>query len=54
MLASFMGSFMQYRVRADAGDVFEVFSNKISAEIKLGAHVTLSFPPHAIHLLPSI
>ncbi len=54
MLASFMGSFMQYRVRADAGDVFEIFSNKISAEIKLGARVTLSFPPHAIHVLPSI
>ena len=49
-----MGSFMQYRVRTDAGDVFEIFSNKISAEIKLGARVRLSFPPHAIHLLPSI
>jgi iron(III) transport system ATP-binding protein len=54
MLASFMGSFMQYRVRTDAGDVFEIFSNKISAEIKLGARVRLSFPRHAIHLLPSI
>ncbi|MBV9630047.1 MAG: TOBE domain-containing protein, partial [Xanthobacteraceae bacterium] len=53
MLASFMGSFMQYRVRTDAGDVFEVFSNKISAEIKLGARVRLSFPRQAIHVLSS-
>jgi hypothetical protein len=54
MLASFMGSFMQYRVRTDAGDVFEIFSNTISAAVKLGARVRLSFPPHAIHLLPRI
>jgi iron(III) transport system ATP-binding protein len=54
MLASFMGSFMQYRVRTEVGDVFEVFSNKISAAIKLGARVRLSLPPQAIHVLPSL
>jgi hypothetical protein len=49
-----MGSFMQYRVRTEVGDVFEVFSNKISAAIKLGARVRLSLPPQAIHVLPSL
>jgi iron(III) transport system ATP-binding protein len=53
MLASFMGSFMQYRVRTDTGDVFEVFSNKISTDIKLGSRVRLSLPPQAIHVLSS-
>jgi iron(III) transport system ATP-binding protein len=54
MLASFMGSFMQYRVRADTGDTFEVFSNKITSEVKPGARVSLQFAPKSIHLLPSL
>jgi iron(III) transport system ATP-binding protein len=54
LLASFMGSFMQYRVRADTGDVFEVFSSVISGAIKLGARVRLQFAPKSIHLLPSL
>ena len=54
MLASFMGSFMQYRVRADTGDTFEVFSNKITSEVKPGARVLLRFAPKSIHLLPSL
>jgi iron(III) transport system ATP-binding protein len=54
LLASFMGSFMQYRVRTDTGDVFEVFSSVISSAIKLGARVRLQFAPKSIHLLPSL
>jgi iron(III) transport system ATP-binding protein len=54
LLASFMGSFMQYRVRADTGDVFEVFSSTITSAIKLGARVRLQFAPKTIHLLASI
>jgi iron(III) transport system ATP-binding protein len=54
LLASFMGSFMQYRVRADTGDVFEVFSSVISSAIKRGARVRLQFAPKFIHLLPSL
>ncbi len=54
LLASFMGSFMQYRVRADTGDTFEAFSNKITSEIKPGARVLLRFAPQSIHVLPSL
>src|SRR5262245_1410893 len=54
LVASFMGSFMQYRVRADSGDVFEVFSGTITGAIKLGARVRLQFAPKAIHLLVSV
>ena len=54
LLASFMGSFMQYRVRADTGDTFEVFSNKITSDIKPGARVLLQVAPQSIHVLPNL
>jgi iron(III) transport system ATP-binding protein len=52
ILASFMGAFMQYRVRTAGGDTFEVFSNDIASGIKISGRVTLKIPPSAIRLLP--
>ena len=52
ILASFMGAYMQYRVRLARGDTFEVFSDEISSGIKISDHVTLKIPPRAIRLLP--
>ncbi|MGZ3408964.1 MAG: ABC transporter ATP-binding protein [Xanthobacteraceae bacterium] len=52
-LASFMGSFMQYRVRADGGDTFEITSSEILRDIKIGDRVRLSISPESIRLLPS-
>jgi iron(III) transport system ATP-binding protein len=52
ILASFMGAFMQYRVRSARGDMFEVFSNDIAGGIKISDRVTLRIAPRAIRLLP--
>ena len=54
ILASFMGSFMQYRVRADGGETFEVYSNDILGACKLGARVRLHVPARSVHVLPRI
>ncbi len=52
ILASFMGSHMQYRVRVGAQEVWEVLSPVISTDIKLGSPVSISVDPALIHLLP--
>jgi iron(III) transport system ATP-binding protein len=54
ILASFMGSFMQYRVRTDGGDTIEVVSSEIALGIKLGDRVGLQVPPRCVHLLPRL
>jgi iron(III) transport system ATP-binding protein len=54
ILASFMGSFMQYRVRTDGGETIEVVSSDIAAGVKLGDRVALSVPPRCVHLLPKL
>ena len=54
ILASFMGSFMQYRVRISDSAIFEITSPRITSEIKFGDHVCLTIPPQSIRLLPSL
>jgi len=53
ILASFMGSFMQYRVRIDAGETFEITSADIHRGIRIGDRVVLAIPPQSVRLLPS-
>ena len=52
ILASFMGSFMQYRVRVDGGEIWEVLSSEVTADIRRTASVTLTIPPASVLLLP--
>ena len=52
ILASFMGSHMQYRVRTGEKEIWEVLTPKISTDIGLGARVILDISPAHIHLLP--
>jgi iron(III) transport system ATP-binding protein len=52
ILASFMGAFIQYRVRTIGGDTFEVFSSEIADAIKVSDRVMLTINPQAIRLLP--
>jgi iron(III) transport system ATP-binding protein len=52
LLASFMGSHMQYRVRVRSGAIWDVLSARIATDIKLGAQVVLQIPPKHILLLP--
>lgn len=52
LLASFMGSHMQYRVRTDGGDTFEITSSTISHDIRLGDRVRLTIQPRSVRLLP--
>jgi iron(III) transport system ATP-binding protein len=52
ILASFMGSYMQYRVRMLAGETWEVFSPDITAKFQLGSRVTLDAEPAEVLLLP--
>ncbi len=52
VLASFMGSFMQYRVRVDKGEVWEVLNFDVNNNIHRNASVTLSIPRESILLLP--
>jgi iron(III) transport system ATP-binding protein len=54
LLASFMGSLMQYRVRTRGGVIFEIFSRKIDSEIKLGDRVLLGIRSDRVHILPQI
>jgi iron(III) transport system ATP-binding protein len=51
ILASFMGAFMQYRVRLAAGDTFEIFSNDVAGAMKISDRVALDIPSRAIRLL---
>jgi ABC-type Fe3+/spermidine/putrescine transport system ATPase subunit len=53
-LASFMGSFMQYRVCSEGGEILEIVSRKIDTAIKLGDRVRLGIRPDRVHLLPQI
>lgn len=52
LLASFIGSHMQYRVRAASSEVWEVLSARISTHIRLGDRVLLKVPSESVHLLP--
>ena len=52
VLASFMGSYMQYRVRVAGGTAWDVFSPDIASKIRLGSQVVLEAAPDDILLLP--
>jgi iron(III) transport system ATP-binding protein len=52
LLASFMGSHMQYRVRVRSGAIWDVLSARIATDIRLGTDVVLQIPPEQILLLP--
>jgi iron(III) transport system ATP-binding protein len=52
VLASFMGSYMQYRVRVAGGTAWDVFSPDITSKIRLGSQVVLEAPADDILLLP--
>jgi iron(III) transport system ATP-binding protein len=52
ILASFMGSFMQYRVRASGGEIWEVLSPEVTADIRRTATVALTIPAASVVLLP--
>jgi iron(III) transport system ATP-binding protein len=53
-LASFMGAYMQYRVRTQGGLTLEVFSRDIHAGIRPGTSVRLEIPPPVVLLLPRL
>jgi ABC-type Fe3+/spermidine/putrescine transport system ATPase subunit len=53
VLASFMGSYIQYRVRVAGGTTWDVFSPDIAARARTGAKVVLEAAPEDILLLPS-
>jgi len=53
VLASFMGSYIQYRVRVAGGTTWDVFSPDIAARARPGAKVVLEAAPEDILLLPS-
>jgi iron(III) transport system ATP-binding protein len=53
IFASFMGSFMQYRVRIDGGETFEIVNADIARGIRIGDRVRLAIPPQTVRLLPS-
>jgi iron(III) transport system ATP-binding protein len=52
LLASFLGSHMQYRVRVRSGAIWEVLSARIATDIKLGTDVVLQVSPEHVLLLP--
>ena len=52
ILASFMGSFMQYRVRVSGGEIWEVLSPEVTADIRRTATVALTIPAASVVLLP--
>jgi iron(III) transport system ATP-binding protein len=53
ILASFMGSYMQYRVRVSGGATWDVFSSDITAKLRAGSKAVIGVAPGAILLLPS-
>lgn len=52
ILASFMGSYMQYRVRVAGCGTWEVFSSDIVTKFHVGSRVALKVDPAEILLLP--
>jgi iron(III) transport system ATP-binding protein len=52
LLASFMGSHMQYRVRVRSGAIWDVLSARIATDIKPGADVVVQVSPEHVLLLP--
>jgi iron(III) transport system ATP-binding protein len=53
IFASFMGSFMQYRVRIDGGETFEIVNADVARGIRIGHRVVLTIAPPAVRVLPS-
>ncbi|MGE3244950.1 MAG: ABC transporter ATP-binding protein [Beijerinckiaceae bacterium] len=53
ILASFMGTHMQYRVRAGAGEIWEILSTDVKTLRKLGETVQVHVDPAHVKLLPT-
>jgi iron(III) transport system ATP-binding protein len=52
VLASFLGSHIQFRVRVEGGAIWEALSPAVPTDIRLGARVLLEVPPASLRLLP--
>jgi iron(III) transport system ATP-binding protein len=52
LLASFMGTYMLYRVQVGVGQVWEVLCSSISNDIQHKARVILEIPPANVFVLP--
>jgi iron(III) transport system ATP-binding protein len=52
-LASFLGAFMQYRVRTASGEIWEVVTDRVVPGISQGSAVIVEAPPEALRLLPA-
>jgi len=52
ILASFIGTHMQFRVRTDGGEVWEVLSTRISSDIRLEDRVVVGIAASNLYLLP--
>ena len=52
ILASYLGSHMQYRVRTDEHEVWEVLSAEVTSGIRLGSRVVIEIEPRHLQVLP--
>jgi len=52
-LASFMGTHMQYRVRAETGAVWEAISPRLSSDLRVGSAAIIEVPRDRILVLPN-
>lgn len=52
ILASYLGSHMQYRVRTDEHEVWEVLSAEVASGIRLGSRVVIEIEPRHLQVLP--
>ena len=51
ILASYLGSHMQYRVRIDEHEIWEVLSAEVASGIRLGARVAIEIAPRHLQVL---
>ncbi len=51
ILASFMGSHMQYRVRTGEQEIWEVLSANVASGIRLGSRVAIEIDPRHLQVL---
>ena len=52
LLGSFMGNYIQYRVRVAGGAVWDAFDPDIANRVAIGERVTMEVPPENVLLLP--
>ena len=54
ILASFLGSHMQYRVRTDEHEIWEVLSAAVASGIRLGSRVAIEIAPRHLQVLAKL